>query len=141
MVTGARGRCERTIADNDGGWQQQHPVDGDNVSWQRWPLDAVAVDNKAINKCKKKKQTHHHVSQLGDGLDVGPDLFAMGLREDGAVDMLTTEQPHIQSRCSGRSPLGWSLSRMTSCQRISTTLMLVPKNSRKSRALVDSNLT
>jgi hypothetical protein len=41
--------------------------------------DAVSVDNKSINKCKKIKQTHHHVHKLGDGLDEGPDPFAMGL--------------------------------------------------------------
>ncbi len=47
-------------------------------------LDADAVNSKSINKCKKLKQTHHHVHKLGDGLDVGPDLFAMGLWVDGA---------------------------------------------------------
>jgi hypothetical protein len=47
-------------------------------------LDAVSVDNKSINKCKKIKQTHHHVHKLNDGLDEGPDPFAMGLWVDGA---------------------------------------------------------
>jgi hypothetical protein len=46
------------MADDNGGQQgiwQQHPVDGDDVSWQRWPLDALAIDNK-INKQMQKNE-------------------------------------------------------------------------------------
>jgi hypothetical protein len=50
----------------------------------RWLLDAFAVDNKSINKCKKIKQTHHPVHKLSNGLDVGPNPFAMGLWVNGA---------------------------------------------------------
>jgi hypothetical protein len=41
-------------ADNNGIWRQ-HPVDGDGVCLQQWPLDAVAVNNKSIINCKKLK--------------------------------------------------------------------------------------
>jgi hypothetical protein len=46
-------------------------------------LDAVTLIIQSINKYKKTKQTHHHVNQLGHGLDVGSDPFAMGLWVDG----------------------------------------------------------
>jgi hypothetical protein len=35
------------MADNDGGLQQR-PVDGDDISWQQWPLGAVAIDTLII---------------------------------------------------------------------------------------------
>jgi hypothetical protein len=47
-------------------------------------LDAVFINNKLMNKCKKIKQTHHHVHKLSDGLNEGPDPFAIGLWVDGA---------------------------------------------------------
>ncbi len=47
-------------------------------------LDAVFIDIKLMNKCKKNKQTHPHVHKLSDGLNEGPDPFAIGLWVDGA---------------------------------------------------------
>jgi hypothetical protein len=46
--------------------------------WMLLPLIIIS-----INKCKKIKQTHHHLDQLSNGLDVGPDPFAMGLQVNG----------------------------------------------------------
>ncbi len=51
---GGGGQHETTMADNDGGLQQR-PVDGDNVSWRQWPLDAVAVGNKINKQMQKNK--------------------------------------------------------------------------------------
>ncbi len=59
------------------------PVEGDDLSWRRWPLDAVAIDNKVNKQVKKIKQTHHHINQLGYGLDEGPYPFTVGLWVNG----------------------------------------------------------
>jgi hypothetical protein len=93
--------------------------------------------------------THHNVIQIGYGVDECPYPFKVDFGSTAPADAPTTEQPgpclgytfiknNAQSRCSGQPPLGRSLSRMTSSQRISTFLLLVPKNSQKSCASVAS---
>ena len=70
------------MADDYGIWRQ-HMVGGDGIRQRWWMFDAVAVDNKSINKRKKIKQTHHHIHKLSDCLDVRPDPFAVGLWVNG----------------------------------------------------------
>jgi hypothetical protein len=139
-------------AEDNGIWRQ-HPVDGDGVArWRRWALDAVAVNNKSINKCKKIKQTHQHVHKLGDCHNVRPDPFAVGLQVDGAgrcadnraarallgVHLHKIKRPEQMLQAP---LLSLSLLQTTSSQRILTTLMLVPKNLRKSPASFNSGPT
>ena len=40
-----------------------------------------------------KKNTHHNVHELGDGVDERPDPFSMGLRVDGAIGRADNRAP------------------------------------------------
>ena len=56
---------------------------------EEWSGDHSFVEKKDTTI----KKTHHHINQLQNGLDEGPDPFSVGLRVDGAV-----------GRADGRTP-------------------------------------
>ncbi len=75
-------------------------MDGDDVNDdiiiididEEWSGDH-SFDEKKDTTIKK---THHHINQLRNGFDEGPDPFSVGLQVDGAV-----------GRADGRAP--WAL--------------------------------
>ncbi len=97
------------MADDYGIWRQ-HMVGGDGIRQRWWMFDAVAVDNKSINKRKKIKQTHHQVHKLGNCLDVCPDPFAVGLWVNGAGRCADNVHLHEIKRPEQmpRAPPPWS---------------------------------
>jgi hypothetical protein len=71
-------------------------IDGDDVDDDIIIMD-IDEEWSGDHSLKKKdttiKKTHHHINQLRNDLDKGPDPFSVGLRVDGAV-----------GRADGRTP-------------------------------------
>ena len=72
-------------------------MDGNDVDEDIVIMDVD--DDGQVTTCSMRKKdatikkTHHHINQLRNGLDEGPDPFSVGLRVDGAVGRADDRTP------------------------------------------------
>ncbi len=72
-------------------------MDGDDVNKVSIIMDGDddCQDGHLFNEKKDStiKYTHHHINQLGNGLNEGPDPFLVGLRVDSAIGRADGQAP------------------------------------------------